>query len=790
VHSHRRRGALLTGIVAAALAAASVGLAVPAQAADQPAPPVSDDRVAMGQFSADAYAAEASVVPDELAQAIETDLDETPAQYYANADAAANGVAVVDGLKASGTDVLGSRMEGTQLVVNVPDADAAAAVQAVGATAEVGAPPKHDYSDVTFKATKDLVGGQGYFSQSTPQQVAWFCSAGFNGTQSSNDQVQFLSAGHCVVPGTDDNGTVWELVQSGPGDENPSAGSTLGTPQNWEFGNGYDFSAYQTNSGWTPRAAVGTWNNNSGTVTAGTPVPVRDYTQAIIGQGICKSGRTSGWTCGHITDVDVLVPVYEDDDPNPTPVNADLSDMCSLYGDSGGAVMAGDAAVGLVSAGSFQNSCSTSGGQSATFPLYSPQWESVFSAEPDWRLSVDAAAPVVTSPAGGAPLYTDQSFAGTVPGGSDHYTVHLTIDGVHDYTVPVHPGGVWSVDLAPDLAGGPHSYSMYSSYAAPSATSATSSTVTGTFLLMARPSVSRVSGDDRYSGAVQIARQLYPEGAHADVVYVAAGTNYPDALGAGPAAAVQSGVLLLTQPDQLPDVVAQEIASLTPLTVVIIGGENSVSSAVQDQLAQAAPGAAIQRVAGVDRYDTNRQVIGNAFTTGAAHVDAATGTNFPDALSAGGAAGAHGEPVALVNGPTSAVDQPTIDLLHSLGTTSVTIVGGVNSVSPSFEASLAPYASVDRIQGSDRFQSSIAVNRAAFSAASTVYLATGYNFPDALAGGVLAGEQDAPLYVVPTDCVPQGVLSDIATLGATNVVLLGGPNSLNQSVADLSACTF
>ncbi|WKK72599.1 cell wall-binding repeat-containing protein [Rathayibacter oskolensis] len=80
------------------------------------------------------------------------------------------------------------------------------------------------------------------------------------------------------------------------------------------------------------------------------------------------------------------------------------------------------------------------------------------------------------------------------------------------------------------------------------------------------------------------------------------------------------------------------------------------------------------------------------------------------------------------------------------------------------------------------------LNRAAFTAASTVYLATGENFPDALAGATAAGFTKNPLYTVKPDCVPQGVLDDITTLGATKVVLLGGTNTLSEGVATLTAC--
>ncbi|WP_407650958.1 cell wall-binding repeat-containing protein [Herbiconiux ginsengi] len=73
---------------------------------------------------------------------------------------------------------------------------------------------------------------------------------------------------------------------------------------------------------------------------------------------------------------------------------------------------------------------------------------------------------------------------------------------------------------------------------------------------------------------------------------------------------------------------------------------------------------------------------------------------------------------------------------------------------------------------------------------TTVYLATGANYPDALAGGVLAAKTHSPMFVVPPDCVPTGVLALLSSKGTKNVILLGGPLSLTPAVAALTPCSF
>jgi YVTN family beta-propeller protein len=297
-------------------------------------------------------------------------------------------------------------------------------------------------------------------------------------------------------------------------------------------------------------------------------------------------------------------------------------------------------------------------------------------------------------------------------------------------------------------------------------------------------SVARVSGTDRYATSVQVAKTEFPS--TASVVFVASGTNYPDALSAGPAAVKEGGPVLLTDPASLPAVVKSEIQSLNPSTIVVVGGPGSVSANVLSQLEKAEPTATVQRIFGADRYATSRAIV-STFTT-ASTVYIATGANFPDALTAGGAAGSGGDPLLLVNGSETSVDSATAALLTSLGATNIDIVGGPASISAGLASSLATFGTVTRLSGTDRYGTAEAVNEFAYSHASNVILATGLNFPDALSASTWAGATAAPMYLSETSCVPQKVLNDMQTLGATDVTLIGGTGALTQTVASLKHC--
>jgi len=91
---------------------------------------------------------------------------------------------------------------------------------------------------------------------------------------------------------------------------------------------------------------------------------------------------------------------------------------------------------------------------------------------------------------------------------------------------------------------------------------------------------------------------------------------------------------------------------------------------------------------------------------------------------------------------------------------------------------------VDRHGGVDRFATSVAISEATFDTARTVVVATGHDFADALAGGPLARQLDAPLLLTGRDALPAVVADEIERLGASQALLLGGEAAVAADVAD------
>lgn len=298
-------------------------------------------------------------------------------------------------------------------------------------------------------------------------------------------------------------------------------------------------------------------------------------------------------------------------------------------------------------------------------------------------------------------------------------------------------------------------------------------------------SVDRLAGADRFVTAIAIAQAAYP--ATAPVVYLANGYDFPDALAAAPASVAAGGPLLLTAQDALRDDVVAEIERLAPAKVIIVGGDAAVSEAITVDLA--ARGFVVERQAGADRYETARRVVGGAFTSASTAI-LATGRDYPDALAASAAAGSKRIPVLLVDGSASSLDAANRDLLTALGVTAAHLVGGTAVMSAGIATSLSGMGiSTARHSGDDRFGTSLAIDKAFFPTATRAFLASGADFPDALAGSALAGAAGAPLYSVSPACVDASIRYDVVSrLGVSRVTLLGGEGVLGRGVASLTEC--
>ncbi|HUR48188.1 MAG TPA: cell wall-binding repeat-containing protein [Acidimicrobiales bacterium] len=148
----------------------------------------------------------------------------------------------------------------------------------------------------------------------------------------------------------------------------------------------------------------------------------------------------------------------------------------------------------------------------------------------------------------------------------------------------------------------------------------------------------RHAGTDRFHTAALVSGSLFTPD-NSNVVYVATGLNFADALLAGSVAGLRTsdtfGPVLLVAPDSIPTTTADEIRRLRPGRVVLIGNSSNVSDAVHNQLSALARenGGDAVRIGGSDQYETSVRV-SRAYRPGTSgRVFLATGENYPDALT-------------------------------------------------------------------------------------------------------------------------------------------------------------
>ena len=296
--------------------------------------------------------------------------------------------------------------------------------------------------------------------------------------------------------------------------------------------------------------------------------------------------------------------------------------------------------------------------------------------------------------------------------------------------------------------------------------------------------VQRVAGVDRYATAAAVSRSAF--GTNVPVAYIATGANFPDALAAAAAAGAAGGPVLLVSGGSIPASTATELTRLRPTKIVVAGGSAVVSDSVLAQLGRFAD--TVQRVAGVDRYATAAAVSRSAFGTNVPVAYIATGANFPDALAAAAAAGAAGGPVLLVSG--GSIPASTATELTRLRPTKIVVAGGSAVVSDSVLAQLGRFAdTVQRVAGVDRYATAAAVSRSAFGTNVPVaYIATGANFPDALAAAAAAGAAGGPVLLVSGGSIPASTATELTRLRPTKIVVAGGSAVVSNSVlAQLAA---
>ncbi len=295
----------------------------------------------------------------------------------------------------------------------------------------------------------------------------------------------------------------------------------------------------------------------------------------------------------------------------------------------------------------------------------------------------------------------------------------------------------------------------------------------------------RIAGSDRYDTAVRISKASFP--ATAPAVVLASGEQFPDALAGSALAGATKGALLLTRSDELPSIVAFEVARLKPSRIYVLGGPGAVATSVVDAVRAVRPSAETTRIAGADRYETAakvaREVRRIASRTKAIVV---VGTDWADGAAASALAYAKAYPVLLTRG--DALHPEADAYLRDAKPATTILVGGTGVLSEvvATSAATASGGSVIRRAGSDRYGTAADLARYAQQSesfvATDVLIASGEAYADALVGGVLGGLRANPLILSRKDSCPSATASYLRDnlLAIGHLWLLGGTGAISQ----------
>ncbi len=315
------------------------------------------------------------------------------------------------------------------------------------------------------------------------------------------------------------------------------------------------------------------------------------------------------------------------------------------------------------------------------------------------------------------------------------------------------------------------------------------------------PTVQAIAGNSLYDTAVAISKSAYPTGlptTGARTVVLSTGLGWSDALAGSSLAGALDGPILLTEPASLPYSVKSEIARLKATKVIVLGGRFAVSDAVLDSIRAISGVVSVERIGGTTMYDTAdliaQRTIKELNGSWAGTVVFATGVTYPDAIAVSPFAARNHMPIFLID-PANGLSDGAQTLLSGTSVKKAIVLGGKYAVPTAVEDQLATdlgASNVTRLWGNTSYDTAAEIAKYGISISGGTIgwdqaaIATGENFPDALAGGVLQAKRSSVLLLTPSNALAESTRAILAANKASidNITYLGGIYAITQPVRD------
>lgn len=317
------------------------------------------------------------------------------------------------------------------------------------------------------------------------------------------------------------------------------------------------------------------------------------------------------------------------------------------------------------------------------------------------------------------------------------------------------------------------------------------------------PDITRIAADaaptEPVTQAAAVSRVAFGDAA-ASYGLLARADTFPDALAGSALGFGQAPLLFSPSGGPLPAATAAELQRVVQPggTVYLLGGEAALSPAVESEVA--ALGFAVMRLAGSGREGTAarvaEEVVSRHGTDGGppdGTVVVATGSNWPDAVGAGGLSAYWGYPILVT--PRDLLHPDAEAALRDLAPGRVLVVGGEAAISAEVAAAIADITGVEpeRLGGAGRVQTGVLVARASLALfgpdlpAGAVAVAADFRrepdgYAHVLSATMLTGVFGGVIAPLDNQTVLQEV-RDLVCGGALDPVIAGGSDLIGDAAA-------
>lgn len=208
--------------------------------------------------------------------------------------------------------------------------------------------------------------------------------------------------------------------------------------------------------------------------------------------------------------------------------------------------------------------------------------------------------------------------------------------------------------------------------------------------------VRRISGSNTKDSANNVAREL-KRYSNFNTAILTDNNNFPDALTSSSYAGINEIPILYSDKEYIEKSTLQTMKDLNINRVIIVGGENSISTSVRRSVE--ALGISVDRVAGLNRYETSKLFTDQYFSN-ASNLVIASGEVWPDALVGGRLGDIYNAPVLLTGGKT--LSNEVYNYLKKVSKGNIFVIGGEDTINSSTYNSI--YNRIEKLNSSGTYR--------------------------------------------------------------------------------------